>query len=137
MVFCCCNPSSWFCWSFLPVKWEFFLPNVAKVLAHKGSSDFWSFACIIGGSLPYNTKCHEATVAVIWFYINLTELKLNLVFRGLRICVSQYCMCRTIKSATALLGSTYQPIGNRKSEFHQHFKNGLPEGVLHLFVCKS
>lgn len=51
------------------------------MLPHKGLSDFWSFACITGGSLPYNTQCHKATVAVIWFYINLTELKLNLVFQ--------------------------------------------------------
>lgn len=31
---------------------------------------------------------------------------------------------------------THQPVGNRKGKFHQHFKNGLPECVLHLFVCK-
>lgn len=32
---------------------------------------------------------------------------------------------------------THQPIGNRKGKFHQYFKNGLPECVLQLFVCKS
>lgn len=31
---------------------------------------------------------------------------------------------------------THQPVGNRKGKFHQSFENGLPERVLHLFVCK-
>lgn len=32
---------------------------------------------------------------------------------------------------------TYQSVGDRKGKFHQHFENGLFEGVVHLFVRKS
>lgn len=42
---------------FLPVKWEFFLPNIVKCLLKGGSFNclgFWSF---IVWTLPYNIKC--------------------------------------------------------------------------------
>lgn len=45
------------------------------MLAHRGSSDFWGFLCIIGRSLSDNIKCLEVTVVVIWSYINKIELK--------------------------------------------------------------
>uniref|UniRef100_A0A3P9CQF6 Protein kinase domain-containing protein n=1 Tax=Maylandia zebra TaxID=106582 RepID=A0A3P9CQF6_9CICH len=37
----CTDMNTWFCWRFLPFKREFFLPTVAKVLAHRGSYDCW------------------------------------------------------------------------------------------------
>lgn len=59
--------------SWLPVKREFVLPTVAKCLLMGGGASCWGFLVIISLSLPYNTKCLEAT-DVIWRNINKIAL---------------------------------------------------------------
>lgn len=60
-----------FCWRFIPVKTEIFLPAVIKCLFTGAHLIVGVFTVLL--SLPY-CLCLEATVSVIWSYKNKTEL---------------------------------------------------------------
>lgn len=66
-------------WRLLPVKGKFFLPTVARVLAHWGPSDCWGFLCISVGSLTYNIKRLEGIVVVIGLWYKWNWIKLNCI----------------------------------------------------------
>lgn len=65
------------CHSFILVKRESFLPTVPKCLPIEGQLIVGSFLCITMGFLLCNMKRLEATVAMIWRYMNKIKMKWN------------------------------------------------------------